>query len=103
MDAGSDSGSQVARTCQDVSQMLVPHVLVARSFHVLFDQLQAGAPPLEDFIDVPPFLHGNHSKVVLFVDPNQEVLLVVVPTGKRSKSNGTQSRLLTPCLRRSTL
>ena len=40
---------------------------------------QPFAESLEDLPDVPRLLHRDDPEVIFFVDPDQEVLLVVVP------------------------
>merc|ERR1739838_1169267 len=79
VDTSADTSSEVARASKDVSKMLVPHVLFAGSLHVLLDLSNTLAPTVEDLADVTTLLHGDDSEMVLFVDPHEEVLVVVVP------------------------
>lgn len=43
---------------------------------------QTSAEPVKDPLHVPPFLHGDDPGVILLIDPNQKVLLIVVPVQK---------------------
>lgn len=108
VDPRPQTSAQVGGTREDIAEPLVPHELPA----LLLDQtlhlrqsigvdvgwvealvptpaqiaqphlLQASAEPLKDPLHVPTPLHGDDPGVVLLVDPNQEVLLVVVPVQK---------------------
>lgn len=46
------------------------------------DLFETSAEPFKHSLHVPSFLHGDDSGVVLLVDPDQEVLFVVVPESK---------------------
>jgi len=71
MDTRSDPCAQV--------EMGVPHVFVATCFHVFLNQLQACAPAFKDLIYISSFLHRYNAEVILFVDPDKEVFLVIMP------------------------
>lgn len=43
---------------------------------------QTSAEPVKDPLHVPPFLHGDDPGVILLINPNQKVLLIVVPGQK---------------------
>lgn len=40
---------------------------------------KTSAEPFKHSLHVSSFLHGNDPSVILFIDPDQEVLLVVMP------------------------
>lgn len=41
--------------------------------------LQTNAEPLEDLLHVATLLHGNDTQMILFIHPDQEGLVVIVP------------------------
>ncbi len=48
---------------------------------------EACAEAIEDFLHVATFLHGNNTKVVFLIHPDQECLVVVVPVKHYEKKN----------------
>ena len=79
MNASSQSSTEVGWAGQYVAKAFRPHKAFAISFDVVLDLLEAAAESLEDLLHVATLLHRNDTGVVLFVDPNEEVLLLVVP------------------------
>jgi hypothetical protein len=63
--------------------VLVPHNLVSALLEVRLELLEAIAESGEDCLHVAVLLHGNDSEVIFFVDPNEEVLLIIVPDTSR--------------------
>ena len=59
--------------------MLVPHNFIATFLEVGFELLQTVAESGEDGLHVTILLHRNDSEMIFFVDPDEEILLVVVP------------------------
>lgn len=47
------------------------------------DLSEASAESGEHLLHIAPLLHGDDPQVVLFVDPHQESLIVIVPGGGR--------------------
>lgn len=61
---------------------LAPNPLVSRPWvRTRPDLSEASAESCEHFLHVAPLLHGDDPQVVLFVDPYQESLIVIVPGG----------------------
>jgi len=79
VDTASDTGTQVGWASENVSEVLVPHEIVAASLDGRLKLVQTVAESCEDLLHVAVLLHGNNSDVVLFVDPDEEVFGSVVP------------------------
>ena len=79
MHASAQASAKVAGAGEDVPQMFVPHEFPAFAFNLFFHFVQSLGEALEDTLDVASFLHGDDAGVVFLVDPNKEVLLVIVP------------------------
>jgi len=79
VDAASDTGTEVGWASEDVSEVLVPHELVAGLLDGVLELVETIAPSGEYLVHVTVLLHGDDSDVVLFVDPDEEVLGSVVP------------------------
>ena len=79
MHASAQASAKVAGAGEDVPQMFVPHEFPAFAFNQFFHFVQSFGEALEDALDVASFLHGDDAGVVFLVDPNKEVLLVIVP------------------------
>ena len=47
-------------------------------FHYLLDTLSSGSESLEDFDNGSTLLHGDNTHLILLVDPDEEVLGVIV-------------------------
>ena len=78
MHAGAQAGAQVAGAGEHVAEALVPHVLIALGLDLLLDLAETLAEAAEDVVHVAALLHADDARVVLLVDPHQEVLPVVV-------------------------
>jgi len=77
--------------------MVVPHELIAVVFDILFEESEATTEASEHTAHVSTRLHGDDTDVIFLVDPNQEVLVFVVPdpTGVRPVTRhacGSQQR-----------
>ena len=59
--------------------MLVPHELPALGTDMLLHLLETLTEALEDSSHVTTLLHGDDTGVVLLIDPDEEVLLIVMP------------------------
>ncbi len=70
---GSKSGAQISWTRSDVSE-----VCVVCEAGYLLDLGTCDSKSCENGSNISSILHRNNSKLVLFVDPNKEGLLVVV-------------------------
>jgi len=70
---GSKSGSQIRWTRSDVSE-----VCIVCEAGYLLDLGTCDSKSCENGSNISSILHRNNSKLVLFVDPNKEGLLVVV-------------------------
>ena len=71
--------TQVGWASQNVAKVLVPHNFVAVFGQVGLELLQTVAESGENGLDVAALLHGDDTEVVLLVDPDQEVLGLIVP------------------------
>lgn len=47
---------------------------------------QPSTEAVKYFLHVATFLHGNNSKVILFIDPNKEGLVIIVPRRQSNQS-----------------
>ena len=75
--------TKVGWASEDISEVLVPHNFVSAFLEVGFELLETIAESGEDSLHIAIFLHRNDSEMVFFVDPDKEVLLVVVPNTSR--------------------
>ena len=79
MDRGPHAGAQVGRARVDVAVLGVQHKVFARLLlDGVADGLDATGQPVEDALDVAATLHGDDAQLVLFVDPGEEGLVLVV-------------------------
>merc|ERR1711982_110067 len=53
-------------------------MIVLGKFAVLFDGLGGSAESVENFLDSSTWLHGNDSKLILFIDPDEEGLGIIM-------------------------
>ena len=53
-------------------------MVIMRELRHFFDFSSGCGESLEDCVNVTSLFHGNDSELVLFIDPNQEGLVVVV-------------------------
>jgi len=79
MHGGTDNCSQVGWAGADVSETLITHEFVSLLLHETLDLGEATAEAAEDGAHVSSLLHGDDTDVILLVDPDQEVLAIVVP------------------------
>ena len=56
----------------------VTEVIVVCEFYNRFDVFRCSAKSLEYSPDVSAWLHGNNSKLILFVDPHEECLGIIM-------------------------
>jgi hypothetical protein len=70
---GSQCGSKVSWARSDVTQSFIEGEL-----NHLLDVFAGSAKSVKDCLDVSAWLHGNYSQLILFVDPDQESLVIVV-------------------------
>ena len=73
MHGGAHASSAVGRARGDVTKMLVVGKL-----GLLLDEGRGVGKSLEDLTDVGALLHGDDTELVLFIDPDEERLVVVV-------------------------
>jgi len=79
--ASSETSSEVGWAGKNPTEMVVVHEVVTFLLEDLLDALGSGGESLEDFDDGSALLHGDNSHLILLVDPDEEVLgLVVVDT-----------------------
>merc|ERR1712166_809495 len=69
---------RLERAGEDETEMLGVHEVTSVSGEDLLDGGSGVAESLEDGVDVVTLLHGDDSGVILFVNPNEEVLGLVV-------------------------
>lgn len=67
---------------------------VSQSQHLF----QSPAEPFKHSLHVSSFLHGNDPRVILLIDPDQEVLLVVVPGRSKTAETIKSSEEIFVCL-----
>ncbi len=79
MNTSSQASAKVGWTCQDESKMLGPHEPFPGLLDGVLHFAQALTESFKHSLHVATLLHRDHPGVVFFVDPNEEVLLVIVP------------------------
>jgi hypothetical protein len=73
MDGSYHGGTEVSWARSDVTEMVIVSELGD-----LLDGLGGSAESIEDLFDTSTFLHGDDSKLIFFIDPDEESLVVVV-------------------------
>ena len=73
VDGCAKSGSQVRRARSDIA-----NVFVVEELGLLLDSSGCAGESLEDSADVGTLLHGDDTELILFVDPDEESLRIVV-------------------------
>ena len=73
VDGSTESGSEVSRARGDVAD-----VLVVGEAGTGLDSGGGSGETVEDLTDVGTWLHGDDTELILFVDPDEEGLVVVV-------------------------
>jgi len=76
--SSAETSSEVGGASKDVSKMLVVHEVESCGCECLLDDGGGLGEALEDVDDVVTLLHGDDAHVVLFVEPHEEVLGLVV-------------------------
>jgi hypothetical protein len=69
----SQTGSHVGGASRNVTKMLV-----VGEFSFFFDLVGSGSKSSENLTDVGSLLHGDDSELILFVNPDEESLSIVV-------------------------
>jgi len=73
VNGGSESSSKVGWAGRDVTEMLI-----VSEFGFLLDKAGSSGESLENGTDVGSLLHGDDSKLIFFINPDEESLVVVV-------------------------
>lgn len=73
MDGGTEGSSEVGWAGGDASE-----VIVAGESGTLLNVTDGSAESVEDLVDIGTLLHGDDSKLILFVNPDEESLSIVV-------------------------
>jgi len=79
VDAASYTGTEVGWASEHVSEVLVPHEIVAVGLDGRLEFVQTVTESGEHFLHVTVLLHGDDSNVVFLVDPDEKVLGGIVP------------------------
>jgi len=79
VDSSTETSSKVGGAGKDVAEMLGPHELPSLLGNVVLNLLESITEALEHPLDVSSLLHGDDTGMVLLVDPDKEVLVLVVP------------------------
>jgi len=76
---GSHASSKVSWASMDVTISFIQHEIMTRFLlDGILDSLDSSCQPVEHLLDVASLLHRNDSQLILFVDPGQEGLVLVV-------------------------
>jgi len=73
VNGGSESSSKVGWAGRDVTKMLI-----VSEFGFLLDEVSSGGESLENGTDVRSLLHGDDSKLIFFINPDEESLSVIM-------------------------
>jgi len=73
VNGSSKSGTKVGWAGRDVTEMLI-----VGEFGFLLNEASSGGESLEDGTDVGSLLHGDDSKLIFFVNPDEESLIIVM-------------------------
>lgn len=73
VDGGSQSGSAVGWAGSQISE-----VVIVGKLGDSFDFLLGSSQSIEDGSDITTGLHGDDSKLILFIDPDEEGLIIIV-------------------------
>ena len=73
MDGSSHCGTEVSWARSDVTEMVIVCELGD-----LLNGLSSSAKSIKDLFDTSSFLHGDDSKLIFFVDPNEESFGIIV-------------------------
>ena len=69
----SESSTKISRAGCNISE-----VIVLSEFTILLNSLSSSAKSIKDLLNTSTLLHGNDSKLILLVDPDEESLGIVV-------------------------
>ena len=83
VNSSSKACSKIGRARENVSQVLIPHVLVSSALNESFYFIEPATEAIKHRAHVSSLLHGNDTRVVLLVNPYKEVLVFVVPDSTR--------------------
>ena len=83
---------KIRRTCENVSQMLIPHVLMSLTLNKSLHFIETVTEAIEHCPHVSALLHRDDARVILLVDPNKEILVLVVPDSTRVRPVTCHSR-----------
>jgi hypothetical protein len=70
---GSQTGTHVGGASSNVTK-----VIIVGKLSLLLDLVGSGSKSSEDLTNVGTSLHGDDSKLILFIDPDEESLVVIV-------------------------
>jgi len=76
--ASSETGSEVGWASKDPAEMLRVHEVVSLVLQALLNLSSGLGESLDDLLDVVALLHRHNSHLIFLVDPDKEVLVVVV-------------------------
>lgn len=76
--ASSETGSEVGWASKDPAEMLRVHEVVSLVLQALLNLSSRLGESLDDLLDVVALLHRHNSHLIFLVDPDEEVLVVVV-------------------------
>merc|ERR1719312_1260111 len=79
MDRCSHSCTKIGWAGMDISVFLIQHESFSTfSFHRISYGLDTPSQSFENSQHITTFLHGDNSKLVLFIDPNEEGFVIIV-------------------------
>jgi len=79
VDRGSHASSKVSWAGVDVTIPFIQHEIMTRFLlDRILHSLDTSCQSVEHLLNVTSLLHGNYSQLILFVDPSQEGLVLVV-------------------------
>merc|ERR1712142_1067397 len=79
MDRSSHTSSKVGWAGMNITILLIKAEALARLLHDrVSNSLDTLGKSLKDPLDITTILHGDDSKLVLFIDPDEEGLLVIM-------------------------
>jgi len=73
MNGSSHCGTEVSWARSDISEMVI-----VSEFGDLLNGLSSSAESIKDLFDSSSFLHGDDSKLIFFIDPNEESFINIV-------------------------
>jgi len=79
MHRAANNCAQVGWAGAKVSETLVMHELMSLLLHQVLDLSQTTSEAAEDLLHVATLLHGDDTNMILLINPDKEVLVIVVP------------------------